>query len=204
MGAEATCALRESGKRHTGRALLETDEIVFRGDDGYRLAAPLASLTNVRADGGALLLDTPSGAIVLELGAQSERWAERIRNPKTLLDKLDLKPTHRVAVLGFSDAGLVGRLAVRVAGVSARLGKGQHVVFLKADAPAALKKLPAIAKSIARDGAIWVVHPKGAAAKLKDTDIFAVAKKAGLTATKVARWSDTHTAEKLVIPVAKR
>jgi len=28
--------------------------------------------------------------------------------------------------------------------------------------------------------------------------------KVGLTATKVARFSETHTAEKLVIPVAKR
>ena len=35
-------------------------------------------------------------------------------------------------------------------------------------------------------------------------DIFAVARKAGLTATKVARFSETHTAEKLVIPVTKR
>jgi hypothetical protein len=79
-----------------------------------------------------------------------------------------------------------------------------NVVFLWADMPASLKKLASIAKSIARDGAIWVIHPKGAASKVKDTDVFAAAKKAGLTATKVARFSETHTAEKLVIPVSKR
>jgi hypothetical protein len=39
---------------------------------------------------------------------------------------------------------------------------------------------------------------------VKDTDVFVEAEKAGLTATKVARFSETHTAEKLVIPVAKR
>jgi hypothetical protein len=54
-----------------------------------------------------------------------------------------------------------------------------------------------------RNGAIWVVHPKGKGA-LRDTEIFAAAQQVGLTATKVARFSATHTAEKLVIPVARR
>jgi hypothetical protein len=56
---------------------------------------------------------------------------------------------------------------------------------------------------MARNGAIWVVHPKGKGA-LKDTEIFAAAKTLGLVSTKVARFSETHTAEKLVIPVAHR
>jgi hypothetical protein len=56
---------------------------------------------------------------------------------------------------------------------------------------------------MARDGAIWVVHPKGAGG-LRDTEIFVEAKRLGLTYTKVARFSQTHTAEKLVIPKAKR
>jgi hypothetical protein len=39
---------------------------------------------------------------------------------------------------------------------------------------------------------------------LRDTEIFVEAKRLGLTYTKVARFSQTHTAEKLVIPKAKR
>ena len=54
------------------------------------------------------------------------------------------------------------------------------------------------------DGAIWVVHPKGANSELRDLEIFAEAKRLGLTYTKVARFSATQTAEKLVIPKAKR
>ncbi len=53
------------------------------------------------------------------------------------------------------------------------------------------------------DGAIWVVHPKGPTG-IADTAIFAKAKELGLTATKVARVSDTLTAEKLVRPLASR
>jgi hypothetical protein len=39
---------------------------------------------------------------------------------------------------------------------------------------------------------------------LRDVHVFAEAKRVGLTYTKVARFSATHTAEKLVIPKAKR
>ena len=65
------------------------------------------------------------------------------------------------------------------------------------------RKLAGIAKSIARVGAIWVVHPRGDAS-VANTVIFAAAKDAGLTYTKVVRFSDTDTAEKLVIPRAAR
>jgi hypothetical protein len=207
VGAEADCVLRENGARHTGRALLETDELIFRGADGYRVKLPLGSLRNPRAAGGELLIDAPSGVLAIELGLgkKAERWAERIRSPKGLLDKLDLKPTHTVALIGGSDATFARQLVERVHSVTlGKTAKGTNVVFLWADAPAALKKLASIVKRIARDGAIWVIHPKGAATKVKDTDIFAAGRKAGLTGIKVARFSETHTVEKLVIPVTKR
>ena len=205
MGAEAECALRENGARHSGRALLETDELLFRAEDGYRLKLPLASVRNPRVNNGELLLNAPAGEIALELGAKAQRWAERIRSPKGLLDKLDLKATHSAAVIGGSDGEFIKQLGVRVQSVTVgRTPKASNVVFLWSDTPTALKKLASISKSIARDGAIWVIHPKGPSSKVKDTDVFAEARKAGLTATKVARFSETHTAEKLVIPVAKR
>ena len=205
MGADANCALRENGARHTGRALLETDELIFRGGDGYRVALPLKSLRNVRASGGDLWLEGPSGTLAIELGDKAESWAERIRSPKGLLDKLDVKAAYAVAVVGGSDAAFVRQLGERVESVTiGKAPKGANVVFLWADTAAALKKLSMLTKSIARDGAIWVIHPKGSASNVKDTDVFAAGKKAGLTATKVARFSETHTAEKLVIPLAER
>jgi hypothetical protein len=206
MGAEAVCALNENGDRHTGRALLETDELIFRGSDGYRVRLPFAALKRIDAVNGKLVLDGPKGAIELELGDEkAKRWAEAIRSPKGLFDKLDLKPHHAVALVGVKDVAFGEELLTRVASVtSGRLRKGTHVIFLWADTPAALKRIATIAKSMARDGAIWVIHPKGAASRVKDADVFAVAKKAGLTPTKVARFSETHTVEKLVIPKAKR
>jgi len=205
VGAEAECVLRVDGDRHVGRALLETDQLLFRGGDGYRLKLPFASARNPRAQNGSLLIDGPTSTIALELGAKAERWAEKISNPPSLLDKLDVKVTHAVALIGAKDPDFQKQLSARAASVtSGRIPKAANVVFLWSNAPAALAKLKGLADRIARDGAIWVIHPKGPASRVKDTDVFAAAKRAGLTATKVARFSDTHTAEKLVIPVARR
>ena len=206
MGAEADCTLSANGERHSGRALLETDALIFRGADGYRVSLPLASMRNARAVNGELRIDDlKSGPIILELGDKAERWAERIRSPKALIDKLDVKPEHAVALIGGRDDALARDLGQRAAKLTAgRAPKGVNVVFLWADTLAGLDRLESLSKRIARDGAIWVIHPKGPSSKVKDTDIFAAARKSGLTATKVARFSDTHTAEKLVIPVARR
>ena len=55
--------------------------------------------------------------------------------------------------------------------------------------------------SLRPDGAIWVVSLKGKVARLKDVDVIAAAKAAGLVDNKVVGFSDTHTSLRLVIPV---
>jgi hypothetical protein len=54
-----------------------------------------------------------------------------------------------------------------------------------------------------RDGSIWVVWPKGRQ-ELKENDIIVAAKDAGLVDVKVIKFSETHSALKLVIPLARR
>ena len=53
-------------------------------------------------------------------------------------------------------------------------------------------------------GAIWVVSLKGKAARVKDVEVMRAGKAAGLVDNKVCGFSATHTALKLVIPVAAR
>jgi hypothetical protein len=87
--------------------------------------------------------------------------------------------------------------------VSGSVPEGASMVLFRIERPQALSQLAAMTARIARDGAIWVVHPRGVPA-VADTVIFAAAKDAGLTYTKVVRFSETDTAEKLVIPRAAR
>ncbi|PYR70118.1 MAG: hypothetical protein DMF88_03745 [Acidobacteria bacterium] len=51
--------------------------------------------------------------------------------------------------------------------------------------------------------AIWVIRPKGSQ-QISESDVMKAGKAAGLVDVKVARFSETHTAEKFVIPVSRR
>ena len=79
MGRELLCTARSGGKTASGKALLETSEIIFRGD--FRLKIPLASLKSVVARDGELQLKWPDGSAVLELGEQAEKWVAQ--NPSS-------------------------------------------------------------------------------------------------------------------------
>jgi hypothetical protein len=202
MGAEAKCRLHVGTVVHEGIALLETDELLFRGP--IRVKIPLKSITAVNAADGRLVVRHADDDAVFELGDVAPRWAEKIRSPRSLIDKLDVKPGHRVSVVGTRDDDFLRQLGERTGAVTTgRFAKDSNVVFLGAATEKDLERLPRALESIVENGAIWVIHPKGKGA-LKDTEIFAAGKRLGLTATKVARFSETHTAEKLVIPAADR
>jgi hypothetical protein len=213
MGLEARCELQLDGASHEGKALLETDELLFRGDTarrgkggarGFRLAIPLSSIRNVSGGDGELRVRFSGGDATFVLGKQAEKWAQRIRSPKSLIDKLDVKSEHTVSVVAIDDDDFIRALRERTARVFVgRLAAKSNVIFVGADTIASLTRLSKAAVVMARDGAIWVVHPKGAGG-LRDLEIFAEARRIGLTYTKVARFSATHTAEKLVIPKSER
>lgn len=204
MGRETECTVRMGRKRSEGKALLETAEIVFRGGD-FRLAIPFRDIRSLEARGRHLTVTTADGAASFELGtAEAEKWAEKIRNPKRLIEKLGVKPGLRVCVLGIRDAEFTKDLAQRSDDVTHTLPKRDcDLVFFGASKPSDLAKLDALRQAIRSDGAIWVVWPK-ARPELKEDHIRSAAKELGLVDIKVAAFSETHSALKLVIPVAKR
>jgi hypothetical protein len=195
MGLEAKCVVRVDGAPHQGTALLETDELLFRGP--ARLKIPFASITSLEADDGVLRVTHPGGTAHFELGDAAAKWAEKIRSPRSLLDKLGAKAGMTVSVIGEFEPDFVRELTERVGALSpGRPRKGSDLVFFLAERSAQLTRLSALEAALAPGGALWVVHPKGKGA-LKDTEIFAAGDALGLTATKVVRFSATHTGEKL-------
>lgn len=192
-----------AGQASEGKALLETSELIFRGD--FRLNIPFAEITSVATDDGALSLGYAGDVAVFDLGRDAERWAEKIRNPRGLLDKLGVKPGMRVAVLGVDDsefrAQLVGRNGEPDAGID---GGELDIVFYAVGRLHDLALLPQLRSAIRPAGAIWVVSPKGKGIEVRDVDVMAAAREAGLVDNKVASFSATHTALRLVIPKALR
>jgi hypothetical protein len=202
MGQEANCEVRFGGKVSAGRALLETDALIFRGD--FRLSIALKSIQSVEAADGLLRVTSPEGAAVFTLGAKAEKWADKIRNPRSLADKLDIKPGMRVSLYGVEDAVFREQLRARTSDIAeGKPGKDSDLIFLGAEAVKDMAKLKALQASLKRNGAIWVVYPKGRK-DITEASVLQAGKRAGLVDVKVARFSDTHTALKFVIPVARR
>ena len=122
-----------------------------------------------------------------------------------LLDKLGLRPGMRVALIDIDDPDIRPLIAERTTELTEGWPEPEtDLVLLGADSVAALAPLEDLAGRIRPAGAIWVVSRKGKAATLRDVEVMDAARAAGLIDNKVASFSASHTALRLVIPVARR
>ncbi len=184
--------------------MLESDHILFRGAS-ERVKLALADVTKLDVQGDALLLERSGHALVLHLApGASTRWLSKIRTPRSLLDKLGVREGMKVVVLGVQDAEFLAQLERRVGAVRTRASAGTDVIVYGAESVRALDRLVRLRDTLVPSGAIWVVHRKGKEATLRDVDVFAAGRNAGLVDNKVAAFSATHTAERLVIPLSER
>ena len=131
------------------------------------------------------------------------RAPERDYSHRLLLDKLGVKSEQRIAVLGVQDAAFLKDLAERVSDFSRDNPREAELVFLAAEDQKALARLKSLAGAIQKNGAVWVVYPKGQK-HIREIDVINAGKSAGLTDNKVCRFSETHTALRFVIPLARR
>jgi hypothetical protein len=77
------------------------------------------------------------------------------------------------------------------------------MILLGADNLKALARVKSLPGAIQKAGAIWIIYPKGQS-HIREADVRAAGISAGLTDNKVCRFSETHTALRFVIPLARR
>jgi hypothetical protein len=202
MGQEVTCTARWGGKSVRGKALLETAEIIFRGEE--RLKIPFSTIRGAEAEDGELRLKTDEGLVVFELGERAGKWREKIANPKSVVEKLGVKAGEQVAVFGKLDAAFMNKLKHQKSMVAAgKIVDGVGWIFLAAETREGLGELEKIAGKLKGTTALWVVYPKGQKS-ITETDVIGAGRRVGLKDVKVVGFSATHTALKFVIPVGKR
>ena len=206
MGLEANCSLRLGRQTFAGKAHLDTEKLTFRG--GTKLDLALKAVKSAEVEKGGVLVLThngPAATLLFSDRATAEKWALKIRYPRSLVDKLGLKPGSRAAVLGIDDPAFLRDATERIGTApGSKLGDKLDFIFYAADSAAELAKLKSLKSRLQPAGAIWVVSRKGKAATIKDVDVMAAGRAAGLVDNKVCSFSDTHTALRLVIPLAKR
>ena len=199
MGVEAACRVRLNDSESEGKAYCGDGEVGFRGD--FRFLWKWTELASVKVGDGRLILRKGKDTAVLELGAKAaEKWCHSILNPKSRLDKLGLKPNHVYQAWGeFDDT-----FAMEVEQVAGKPGKEPlDAIFIQMNTSADLEKLKRAKKLIAQNGMIWAIWPKGCK-EFRDVDIRDYVLKNGLVDIKVASFSTTLSALKLVIPLKAR
>jgi hypothetical protein len=204
MGYEVTCTLHYDGETARGTAHLEQKELVFRGT--VRLVIPLAAISAATARDGTLSVRFGGKAAEFAIGSAAEKWAKRITNPPSRLDKLGVKAGMAIAAIGISDHEFLAEVAGRAGKIARKApapARPADLVFYGVEHRDALRGLAALARLIKPDGALWIVRPKGRKG-ITEAETMAAGKQAGLVDVKVVSLSETHTAEKFVIPVAKR
>jgi hypothetical protein len=201
VGNEALCRVDYGGQSAEAKVLLETDELIVRG--AIKLRIPFKEMERVAADGGVLTFRWRGYEARMAVGTHAAKWADKIRNPKSVIDKLGVKPGQRVSIIGGLDGELAGQIELRSGDVSRKLRDSSDIIFFATGRREELSKLGRLRQALAADGAIWVIRPKGTKA-ITDADVIAAGRAAGLVDVKVARVSETLSGEKLVIPVTKR
>ena len=196
MGQELDCRMHYRKRALAGRAYLETDHILFRGDERVKIL--LKDLKSVKASAGVLQLDFEGGPARLELGAAAEKWAEKIRNPPSRAQKLGVKPGLDVRVVGDFEPAFLEELA----GTQAAKSKAD-LVFFSAASRKELARVSRLTGALKPTGALWVVYPKGVP-EIREIEVLEAGRAAGLKDVKVASFSAKYTALKFVIPVAAR
>jgi hypothetical protein len=202
MGAENKCQAKVRGQSDTGQALLETNEVIFRGKQRC-----VVKLDTVRATaevkGEWLLL----GELELKLKAQAPKWLEKIKHPKSVLDKLGVKPGELAWLVGGFEAAFTKDLMAH--GLSVFEGvpqkqKAAQLVFFRLTAQKDLQTVEKLAKTLTPDGTLWLIRPKGKDAAVTEAQTMAAGKAAGLVDVKVVAFSESLSAEKYVVPLARR
>ena len=135
----------------------------------------------------------------MKKGTRVEHVSSRSR-----IEKLGVKKDADVLLLGIEmDMAFVKELrdagaAIRTSG--ARPADMIFAVFRHRDD---LRRLPPLVRRIKADGAVWTLRPKGSK-DLTESEMMRAGQEAGLVDIKVVSFSDVLTAEKFVVPVAKR
>lgn len=192
MGREAICECDWAGTTAKVKVLLESTELIVRGD--IRKRVPFNKLRNVEVQSGWLRFADGRDHVQIRLGNPTAgKWAAAIKSPPaTLARKLGITPRSIVRTIGdVSDEALKEAFA-EAAQISAR---NPDLIVACVDTPESLAAALRTAKpQLLKSVPIWLVYAKGPGHPLNESAIRSALRSTGMMDTKVASVSARLTA----------
>jgi hypothetical protein len=192
VGREATCQCNWAGTTAEVKALLETNEIILRGEIRRRI--PLQKLSNVEVQSDRLCFSVDHEPVQLFLGAiAAESWAKKVKAPpRSLAQKLGITGKTVVRTMGnITDRALLSALD-EAARISVR---DADLIVACVDTPESLITILRDAhKQLAESVPIWLVYRKGPRHAIDESIIRSHLRASGMMDTKVAAVSTEWTA----------
>ena len=195
--------MRIGKKRSEGKVLLETNEIIFRGDTPLKI--PFAKMKSVQALKGDLLVRVGDELLAFEVGEKvALKWRDKILHPKSRVEKLGVKVGARVSLIGDFPKDFLQELAKLkcLIKTSAAVNDAEWI-FALVESEQDLPVVAKLAKKMEGSVGLWVIYPKGRK-DITEVGVISAGRKTGLRDVKVVGFSATHTALKFVIPLADR
>ena len=202
MGTVVQGTVTVGGQKVNCKADFASDHVTFSG--GRRGEVPYSKVEVVGTARGVLKLRVDGALMEFPLGAKADRIAAKVRKPPTLMDKLGVKPDLAVAVVGVDAKPFLAELAqASPEAPRGEPGRPVDLLFLAVRGRDELGRIADMVPHVRPDGGLWVVYPKGRR-DIREADVLAAGRAAGLKDVKVARVSPELTALRFVRPVDER
>ena len=129
---------------------------------------------------------------------------EEFVSTRSRIEKLGVTSGADIVVLGVEDdAVFMKELHDAGASVRTRGNRPANMIFALFRHRDDLRRLPALVPRLHPDAVLWTLRPKGSK-DLTEAEMMRAGQAAGLVDVKVVSFSDILTAEKFVVPIAKR
>jgi len=204
MGLEAQGSWLVGRTKANGLLHLDADKLTFRGEERYSFRIDAASAT-VKGARLALKRGNEKITIVLPNAPTAKRWAEKISNPRTRVQKLGVTPGMRVLLVQVPDDTIeaeirdVGDVTVtrRARIISSATAGRAEMVLIAAGAEGDLDQLRTCAHALVTKACVWVLWPKGSSV-ITHQKVVERAGAVGLRSSKSMSFSGTLTALRFV------
>ena len=201
MGREAICQCRWAGVEAAVKVLLESGELILRGEIRKRIR--FADICGLTVAGEDLRFSVGGDAVSISLGSKTAAtWATAIAAPPTLAKKLGITSGTRARVIGdVDDAALEQALAeAHRSTPGAGANEAANLIVARIDTMESLQAALRQTRAQRERGVpIWIIYPKGKGHDVSESSIRNLLREVGMIDTKVASVSARLSAQRFIL-----